>query len=423
MTMSSFANNSGLIFVTGSYREFVPHNGYFDFKGRLDSLARDFGEYFRLSPIVEVDQEHFVHVAVNKDEGILLGEYIASMYPDTEHLLYCEQVEADGTCLVVCIQSGTIILDQLISPGQISQDIWLQIIHTASKYKVVVAGGKSIIDWDETKAPNVIPSKCIDTSERLVNGHCLDVSSVSSQLKSKDVSKAAARVGIKPLGRRLAIAASIIVVAGIAGLYSLGSHDEAATVTLAPVDLYKNYRTELNTPSAGGNVLATLHLMARASMLPGWKIKEAGLSPTNTFAEMIPAGGSLSDLETFAERFGLVIRRKDNATVFYDRRVTKPREFPNVIYKLQDVVNHISDMTNVMYDGKSVASEMVVTGKVFKRDITVTAKNALLDDVAMFAESLSDLPVVLKDIRAEPREDFFDFTIQLTAFGEHIDKS
>lgn len=421
--MGTFVNNAGIVFVTSSFRDFIPFNGYFDFKGHVDSLARDKGEYFRFSPIVDVDTEHFVNATVNSEEGVLLGEFIQNNYPDEDNLLYCEQVESDGTSLLVCIQAGSIVIDTLVKPGVISQEIWLQIVHTQAKYKVLVSGNKCSIDWDETRGSNILPSSCINSSERLHNGYCIDADDIPVSCRNASSTKAASRVGIKPMGRRILTLAAVVIIVGVASMLYFTKEEAPVQVAAVPVDLYKSYREALASPSPAGNILAALHLAARASMLPGWKIKEAGLSPTNAFAEMVPEGGSLSDLETFAKRYGLVIRRKDKATVFYSRKVTKPRTFPNVIYKLQDVVNHVSDITNIMYDAKSDAGEMVVIGKVYRRDITVSAKGAMLDDIAMFAESIADLPVVLRDIKAEQVDNYFKFEIFLTAYGEHIDKS
>lgn len=419
--MAAFINNSSLPFVTDSYRMTLEYSGYFGFVSELTEMANEYGDFVHLAIVDRVAGTKVVSATFNEDEGYFLGEFIQASF-DNADLIYCEQVEADGACVLVIISHGSILVDTITYPGPLSEEIVLTAFGGDAKYDVILAGGRTAVDWAEGDNHYTIPSNAILSSKRIDHGVCIEALKSSATTMAVSPSKAIKRARLQPFNLN-AIAGSIavLILAG-AAFYTLtpGEAEFTAPTAKISIDRYAQYKEALHSPSPAGNILAAVQLMGKASILPGWKVKSVGISPTNLFAEMSADGGTVSDLEIFAERQGLVIRRKDKSTMMYDRRVTEMRNFPDNIYQVQDVLNHITDIANILYEADVEATEPVVDGKIFRRDVSIKIKNGIMDDVALMAEALADLPIVLKDIHGQPNDDSIDFTIQLTIYGEHV---
>lgn len=420
--MGAFVNNSSVSLITGAYRTTVPYAGYFGFMKSLSEVTRTYGQYVNLHEVNTGNDERIIRIAASDYEGYLVGEQLLQ-HVDHEHILYCEQVAPEGDSLVVCIRNRKVIFDAYVEPGPLEHDLLLDIVADPDiKYHLMIAGSQPIIGWGDDVASYTVPGNRFTGAERLDRGFFLEAHAPSKQFLVTSSSKASDIAGLRSFSpKKLAAAVAAIAVIGIGGSYAYSTYKEQnRVVEKTVVDLYKDYRTALGSPSPAGCVAGTASLLARASSIPGWKVKDVGLSDTNVYAEVELDGGSIAALEEFAQAENLVIRRKDSATVLYDVRPTIPRNFADEIFQIQDVLNHITDIANVMYDASVEAKQMTVQGKVYTRDITISINSALIDDIAMFAESLADLPITLKSVSGKPSGDYFQMKVVLTIWGDHV---
>lgn len=415
--MAYYENTSNIDIIYDSFRTSVDYDGYFDLINKLSEITETHGEFLSLSKRTKYDGTLTVEVVANKNQGYLLGELVQEHYDD-ENLLYCEQVEADGTCVVVCICNGSVLIETVVSPGLVSDEIIIALITSGVRFKVVVAGSVFALDWVKHENTTLIPPDVIETSERKTQGFLVELASPSKKHLNQPLSAAVSSAKLQPFSLKTLFAAAAIILSAVVGFNFVNKEEVESVVPTGPVDLYKSYRTALETPSPAGNVLASVHMLAIASVIPGWSVKEVGVSQTNTYAEMIPKGGSVADLENYAANNNMVVRRKGKSNFLYGRIATNKRNFHDVIFEMQDVTNHISDIVNVAYKGTFTPNEMVVQGKVLKRDASIQLKDAIFDDMTMFAESLADLPVVLNSVSIKPQDKTFEMSVNLVIYGE-----
>ena len=418
--MPIWHNNVSMPFAYNAKRLNLKYRSYFDFMSQVSKLGAEKGLYGRFTKLGSYGEETLIESVFCDEQGYLLGEYVRSKFPvDEENIIYCEQVDADGTSILVVVQLGRIIIDTVLPPGPVSHEYMLPIVGSGIKHSVAIAGRKVVLHWDEAEDATHLPGHCIDKSQRLETGFVLEAAAIDKALQVLPNSKAIKVAGLQPVNfKAIGISAVLAIIAGV-GYFGSIAQQEPDTPQTVQVDLYKDYRTTLATPSPAANILVTAATYGKASLIPGWKIKEAGLSASNTFAEMIENGGSVGDLEDYAAKHGMVVRRSEKAVMLYDRRITKPREAQQHLYEVSDVLSHLSEMAHIAYDAIVAAQEMVVTGKVYRREVKVTLRNALLDDVAMYAESLADLPVVLKNIKITPQGAYMLVDIDLTIYGSN----
>lgn len=415
--MAYFENTSNLDIVYDSFRTSIEYDGYFDLVNKLTEISETEGEFLSLTKRTKFDGTLVVDVVANRHQGYLLGELVQDRFEE-ENVLYCEQIEADGTCVVVCISNGAILIETVVSPGLVSDEIIIALISSGVRYKVVVAGHHFALDWVKAENTTLIPPDVIETSERKEQGFLVELASPNKRFLSQPLSAAVSGAKLQPFSLKTLAVAAAVILSAVVG-YNVVNQEEAAKVQpTGPIDLYKSYRTALETPSPAGNVLASVHMLAIASLVPGWDVKEVGVSQTNTYAEMTPAGGSVADLEHYAKKNNLVVRRKGKSNFLYGRIATNKRSFHDVIFDMQDVTNHFSDIVNVTYNGSFVPNEMVVQGKVLKREGKIILKDSILDDMTMLAESLSDLPIVLNNVSIKPSNNTFEMSVSIEIYGQ-----
>tara|TARA_Y100001972_G_scaffold125715_1_gene177559 strand:- start:22445 stop:23704 length:1260 start_codon:yes stop_codon:yes gene_type:complete len=415
--MAYYENTSNINIIYDSFRTSVEYDGYFDLINKLTEIAETHGDFLRLNKRTKYDGTLTVDVVANKDQGYLLGELVQERYED-DNLLYCEQVEADGTCIVVCICNGTVLIETVVSPGLVSDEIIIALITSGVRFRVVVAGSIFALDWVKHENSTLIPPDVIETSERKPQGFLVELASPSKMLLNQPLGAAVSRAKLQPFSLKTLFVAAAIILSAVVGFNVVKQDEVESVVASGPVDLFKSYRTALESPSPSGNVLASVHMLALASIIPGWGVKEVGVSQTNTYAEMVPTGGSVADLESYAAKNNMVVRRKGKSNFLYGRIATNKRNFHDVIFDMQDVTNHISDIVNVTYNGTFTPNEMVVQGKVLKREASVELKDAIFDDMTMFAESLADLPIVLNSVSIKPNKNTFLMSVNIVIYGE-----
>lgn len=414
--MPIFANSTGTAIVYDSYRTTLPYEGYFALTSQLIEIAQKHGQFLHLEKHTDHNNSIVIDVAASHEEGYLLGEWVASVYPD-ENLIYSEQIQSDGTCLVVCICNRKVILESIVCPGIVSDEILISLYSTRSLFKVVVAGLEPAFDWVQRDNSATIPADLIETSERLDHGFLAGGKTPHKALQLRPLKRAVTQAKLQPFSAARLGAAAALIAATALGFSYLSDRSADNATPVERVDPYKDYRTALDTRSPAGNVLATIHMLAISSLAPGWKPLEVGISPTNTYAEMNSTGGSVTDLSRFADEHQLVIRNKKDSIFLYGRAVTIPRKFPDRIYSIKDVTTHINDILQVTYDSTFSTNDLIVSGKVFRREGTITMKRAVYDDMTMVAEALTDLPVVLDSVVIKPTGQSFEMTIKLMIYG------
>lgn len=419
--MTLYVNNASTPLLLDTYRAVVPYEGYFKLSNDVQRLAGTHGGFGKLAGQTFSDKKRNASITLSGNPGYLAGNIVRDKF-DNDNLLYCEQVDADGTSIIVATHDRELIIDTLVPPGRLPDRVVARLFATNKKYDVVLCGTNTPIDWVQREGAYVIHPNQLASSKRAEQGVLLELRSVHARYRVLPVKAALRKSGLHPLPFwRPLVAAAVLAALTVVFM----PKDEVPVDPLQPavIDHYAKYRQDLSSESPAGNVLAALFLLGRSMTLPGWDVTSVGVSPTNVYADMKVDDGNFRDLEMFAEHHGLAIRRKDESIFLYDRKVTIQRQFPDEIFTIQDVVDHLNMISALLYDASVKVEDMQVQGKIYSRVATVSINQALPDDIALFAESLSDLPVLLLDVNGAPDGDYLKMSIKLAILGDNEVKS
>lgn len=409
--MAYLTREDGEHFVIPSYRDVLSAKQKSIVKKDVLLLSQSYGEYITLQKKGPSQYE----VAFSPDSGYLLGESIWHHFKRPLDMIYCEAIPNTTEALLVIVKAGSVYLDGSFPLESIPEELII-FLTQQNNFEIYIYGdvpisqmpetGKFSFEANSVKSFTVLDKPVFATLPLLK----------TYQLQPVEYVLRTQGIGVFPT-RQIVLGIAALVLGWM--LWSYLTTEKAAAPEKPPeVNPYLSYNSLLATPAPDQEMSQFLNAAKSFFAMPGWNPVRITYAKGILKAGVQSTGGSTQALFQWASSHrSSVIIQQDGIFVVMDISVPN-RAIPRTIAPVKQVIGILIDKIATVSPGNTLKlGEFDNKGVFTDVPLTISVTDMSPAVMALIANQLKDLPLVLQSVTVDVDNGQYTGTIIIEALG------